>query len=76
MYFSLTMLSSVGYGDYYPINPLEQIFAVLIMLQGVAVFSWVRNRIMSFATNSELEMLEFQFKLWLIGLQRFPGLVR
>jgi len=32
MYFSLTMLSTVGYGDYYPINPLEQIFALLIML--------------------------------------------
>ena len=31
----------MGYGDYYPISWIEQIFAVIIMLLGVAFFSYI-----------------------------------
>ena len=40
-YFALTTLSTVGYGDYYPISNNERIFAVVIMLCGVAFFSYI-----------------------------------
>jgi len=40
-YYSLTTLSTVGYGDYYPINSSERIMAVAIMLVGVAFFSYI-----------------------------------
>jgi len=44
LYFALTMLSTVGYGDIYPISDLEMIMAVLCMMVGVGVFSVVMNQ--------------------------------
>ena len=43
LYFALTMLATVGYGDYFPISDLEMIFAVICMMIGVGVFSVVMN---------------------------------
>lgn len=40
-YFSLTTLSTVGYGDFYPMSNIERICAVLVMLCGVAFFSYI-----------------------------------
>ena len=45
MYYSLTILSTVGYGDYFPISPEEMILTVFIMLMGIAVFSWIMGEI-------------------------------
>jgi uncharacterized membrane protein len=45
LYFALTMLSTVGYGDLYPISNLEMIIAVVCMMIGVAVFSVVMNQV-------------------------------
>ena len=38
-YFAITMLSTVGYGDMYPISNTEKVVAVFCMMVGVAVFS-------------------------------------
>ena len=38
-YYAITMLSTVGYGDMYPISNVEKIVAVFCMMIGVAVFS-------------------------------------
>ena len=43
LYFALTMLSTVGYGDLHPISDLEMIIAVVCMMIGVAIFSVVMN---------------------------------
>ena len=40
-YFALATLSTVGYGDFYPISNIERIIAVIIMLGGVAFFSYI-----------------------------------
>ena len=39
------MLSTVGYGDYYPISDLEMVMAVVCMMIGVGVFSIVMNQV-------------------------------
>ena len=41
LYFALTMLSTVGYGDMFPLSNLERVIGVLCMMVGVAVFSLV-----------------------------------
>ena len=46
-YFALTTLSTVGYGDYYPISPLEMVMTVTIQLCGVAFFSYIMDTFMS-----------------------------
>jgi hypothetical protein len=43
MYFMLTTLSTVGYGDYYPISSSERIVGALIQVGGVTLFAIVMN---------------------------------
>jgi voltage-gated potassium channel len=39
----LTTLSTVGYGDFYPVSILEKIVGSLIMFCGVTFFSIIMN---------------------------------
>ena len=41
MYFSLTTLSTVGFGDYTPRSDTERTFGALLLLIGVSVFSYL-----------------------------------
>jgi hypothetical protein len=41
MYFAFTTLSTVGFGDYTPKNSYERLWIALILLFGVATFSYV-----------------------------------
>ena len=40
-YFSFTSLSTVGLGDMHPRNDYERILTALVLLFGVAIFSFV-----------------------------------
>ena len=40
-YFAITTLSTVGFGDFYPISTEEKIVTCWIMLIGVTVFSFM-----------------------------------
>ena len=44
LYFALTMLSTVGYGDMFPLSNLERVVSVFCMWIGVAVFSLVMGQ--------------------------------
>ena len=41
MYFAFTSLSTVGFGDFHPKNSFERLWIALILLFGVATFSYV-----------------------------------
>jgi len=41
MYFMMTTLSTVGYGDMFPISELEMILGMIIMLCGTAFFGYL-----------------------------------
>ena len=43
MYFMFTTLTTVGLGDYKPINDPERIMCVLILLSGVLIVSYLMN---------------------------------
>ena len=43
MYFAFTTLSTVGFGDFYPVSSFERIMGVIIMLVGVLIFSYIMN---------------------------------
>ena len=40
-YFALTTLSTVGYGDYFPISINEMFLGILFMLVGIVFFSQI-----------------------------------
>ena len=41
MYYFFTTLSTVGFGDYYPVGNLERIVTIPILIFGVMVFSYI-----------------------------------
>ena len=47
LYFSTTTLSTVGFGDFVPINDVERILTAIIMLLGVNCFSYIRSEIIN-----------------------------
>ena len=55
-YFALTTLSTVGYGDYFPISNLERIIAIFIMLCGVAFFSYIMGSFIAIISNYDQKM--------------------
>ena len=69
------MLSTVGYGDMYPISNLEKIVAVFCMLIGVAVFSVIMEQFSIAKEEYEVQMMDPDYtdelELWLLCLPRF-----
>ena len=45
MYFTFTSLSTVGFGDYYPITDIERIYSSFILMFGVATFSYTMGQL-------------------------------
>jgi hypothetical protein len=55
-YYALTTLSTVGYGDFYPVSNIERVVAVIIMLLGVAFFSYIMGKFIEIIINYEKKM--------------------
>jgi hypothetical protein len=80
-YFALTTLSTVGYGDYFPISNFERVFAILIMLFGVAFFSFIMGNLIyileeiqnitNFEKKTGSEDKSGALYNWLVLLERF-----
>jgi hypothetical protein len=70
-------LSTVGYGDYYPVNNLERTIAVIIMLGGVAFFSFIMGNFIEIVGNYEKKMgtvdKSGDLHNWLTLLTRFTN---
>jgi voltage-gated potassium channel len=46
MYFAFTTLSTVGFGDYYPVSNIERLVGSFVMLFGVAIFSYCAGELL------------------------------
>ena len=44
-YFAFTTLSSVGFGDYYPVSVVERAIFTMVFLFGVALFSFIMGEL-------------------------------
>ena len=76
-YFALTTLSTVGYGDFYPISRTERIVAVVIMLGGVAFFSYIMGNFIEIISNYDKRMGSVdrgtELHNWMTLLTRFTN---
>jgi len=41
VYYALTSLSTVGFGDFHPKTDIERIMCAIVLLFGVAIFSYI-----------------------------------
>jgi len=74
VYFILTTLSTVGYGDFYPVSILEKIVGSLIMFCGVTFFSIVMNEFIGIILElygNNLTEDEINLNKWMLLLRRF-----
>jgi len=51
LYWVFTTMTTVGYGDIYPMNNLERVFAVCVMIFGATVFGYIVGSVAEMATN-------------------------
>jgi len=76
-YYALTTLSTVGYGDFYPVNTRERVVAIIIMLGGVAFFSYFMGHFIEIISNYQKNMgvvdRSSDLHNWLILLTRFTN---
>lgn len=75
-YMSITTLSTVGYGDLYPISNLEKVIGIVIMLSGVGFFSYVMSSFIQIQSTLEKENSSrnediFEVHNWITLLTRF-----
>jgi len=74
LYYILTTLSTVGYGDFFPVSILEKIVGSFVMFCGVTFFSVLMNEfrdiILQLKGDNQTED-EKQLNKWLLLLRRF-----
>lgn len=74
IYFILTTLSTVGYGDYYPVSILEKIIGSLIMFCGVTFFSLLMEEFKGIILDWKGDYIsdnERNLNKWMLLLRRF-----
>jgi potassium voltage-gated channel Eag-related subfamily H protein 8 len=73
VYYAFTSLSTVGFGDFYPKSDFERVLCAIILLFGVAIFSYIMGNFINILDqynnlNSDLDEGD--------ELARFFGLIR
>ena len=68
-YFMITTLTTVGYGDLFPVSTNEYAVLILILIIGVAFFAYVigviHNLIISISVNEEADFNMEELTKWL-----------
>jgi Ion channel len=75
VYFAVTTINTVGYGDVIPVNIYEYLIALGFLLSGVFLYGFIMNEIQSWARSDlnvvlmRKEMIE-SFETWLVTLEK------
>ena len=51
MYFTITTMTTVGYGDYSATTTVERVFVIFLMIFGVVAFTFISGALSSIITN-------------------------
>lgn len=52
----MATLSTVGYGDLYPVTNLEKVVAICIMISGVVLFSFIMSSFVQIISNFKIDI--------------------
>ena len=73
VYYSFTSLSTVGFGDLHPRSDQERVFVALLLLFGVAIFSYIMGNFIEILEGIKLMNASFDDG---DNLSKFFGLIR
>jgi hypothetical protein len=57
-YYTLTTLSTVGYGDYFPLSDIEVVISLVYILAGAAFFAFIMGSFIEIISNHAVEKLD------------------
>ena len=60
IYWAITTMVTVGYGDISPITPTEKLYALFCMLLACGIFGYIMNRIGSIFSSFEENSIEYK----------------
>ncbi len=63
LYFTVTTLASVGYGDIVPSSMFQRIYAMLLMMVGVGAYGFVIGNVASYLANRDVVRANYLAKL-------------
>jgi len=78
LYWAITTLSVVGYGDLYPINSVEMVLGTIVILGGVVFFSFIMSSIIDIIENyssgahSDIAS-KVELNLWITSMEKYKG---
>jgi len=58
--WALTTMTTVGYGDVYPISPVEQVFATVCMIVACGFFAYLVGSIFAIIDRTTTLITDFQ----------------
>jgi hypothetical protein len=77
MYFILTTITTVGYGDFYPMSAIERVYVIGVQLFGVAFYSYIMGNFIEIISNYDKKMgivdKGSELQNWLTLLTRFTN---
>ena len=63
LYYQMTTLTTVGYGDLIIINKFEKIYGIFILIVGTCAYSWILTYISNYIKKNNEKFLDFQQKM-------------
>mmetsp|Transcript_36559 Transcript_36559/g.56119 ORF Transcript_36559/g.56119 Transcript_36559/m.56119 type:complete len:101 (-) Transcript_36559:2042-2344(-) len=67
LYYTITTITTVGYGDISGNTPLEKIFCIFIMIIGVVAFSFASGSLASILQNYDSTNAKYEEKLQMLN---------
>jgi hypothetical protein len=60
VYWSITTLTTVGYGDITPVTELETLYTIIVMIRGVTMYAYIIGNIASIIAGINAAKAVFQ----------------
>ena len=59
-YWTVTTLTTIGYGDITPANPLQFVYVIVVMLMGAAIYGFIIGNIANIIANIDVAKSQFR----------------
>ena len=66
-YWTVTTLTTIGYGDITPVNPVQYVYTIFVMLMGAALYGTIIGNIANIIANIDIAKNQFRDRVETVG---------